>query len=58
MIEKLAMGDGPTCLGIASAYSFGGDFKRAGEWQRRALLEGDPADEGFPMVIDGLKTKL
>jgi tetratricopeptide (TPR) repeat protein len=55
LIEMLAMGDEQSCLDIAGAYAFGGDYKRAGEWQRRALLEGDPGSESWPLVIRELK---
>lgn len=55
LIEMLAMGDEETCLGIAGAYAFGGDFKRAGEWQRRALIEGEPGSDFWPIVIQELK---
>jgi len=55
LIEMLAMGDEATCLEIANAYAFGGDFERAGEWQRRALIEGDPGSESWSLVIEEVK---
>jgi tetratricopeptide (TPR) repeat protein len=55
LLEKLVMGDAATCLTVAGAYSFAGDFQRAAGWQRRALLEGDPEGEEFPVAVQSLK---
>lgn len=58
LIEKLVMGDAGTAVKVAGAYLFTGDFKRAGAWQRRALMEGDPEPEGWVLVVQALKTTL
>ncbi len=45
--EKLALGYPPTCIRIASFYSFTGDYSRAAKWSERAALQADPSSQEF-----------
>lgn len=49
--EKLVLADTATSVRIGQAYSYGGDFKRAGEWWERALMQGDPDEAAWQAAL-------
>lgn len=50
--DKLVLADASTCVRIGQAYSYGGDFKRAGQWWERVLVQGDPDDEAWVAALE------
>lgn len=49
--EKLALGDPSSAISIGQSYAFGGDYKRAGLWWKRALIESQPDSRDFSTAL-------
>ncbi len=45
--EKLALGYAPSCVRIASFYSYSGDQARAAKWFQKAAFQADPSSPEF-----------
>ena len=53
LADQLALGQPSECLRVANGYAFGGEYRTAGEWWKRALTYADPNDdqEDFAMFV-------
>ena len=53
LADQLALGQPSECLRVANGYAFGGEYRAAGEWWKRALTYADPNDdqEDFAMFV-------
>jgi len=49
--EKLALADPFTCIRIGQAYSYGGDFERAGQWWERVVIQSSPESEPWMRAL-------
>jgi tetratricopeptide (TPR) repeat protein len=52
ILRTMALGDGATCVGIGQAYASAGDFDRAAEWWRRALVEAPPRSDSWFRALE------
>ena len=57
LAEKLALADPITCIRIGQAYSYGGDFQRAGQWWERVIIQCSPENPVWvkALAIHGLE---
>src|SRR5690606_5076405 len=49
--EKPSLGDPTGAINIGQGYAFGGDYKRAGLWWKRALTESQPESRDFTSAL-------
>jgi len=52
ILRSMTLGDGATCVGVGQAYASAGDFARAAEWWRRALVEAPPRSDSWFQALE------
>ncbi len=51
LANQLVLGEANACLRVANGYAFGGEYKTAAEWWRRALIYANPKDDQEDLVV-------